>query len=401
MEKQILEFNGIAKKEGRKYSKHRFIYTEIKKRLGKKIFIGIIGPRGVGKTVLLRQFSSLLDDSFYISLDMVALGRPLFDVAKELEEGGVKYLLLDEVHFLPNFAREIKKVYDFLSIQIIFTGSVSISIYDSVYDLSRRVRVFHLYPFSFDEFLYFTKRKSLEQIGFSDLLDLGKSKQYYGKFIQFEHLFDEYLKGLLFPFTLESGLEKSLFSNLLNKVLRKDFVGAGKIKINELEDIWKVIKFIGLSSVEDISYSSVSSNTGINKYRVEKYISLLERSFILNVIQPKGTNVTKEPKILMELPFRLLYKTFDSCLGGIREDFFAEASKMNSLEINYLKSTRGEKVPDYYLPEKNIIFEIGGKSKTIKQFKGFPLKRKLILTHPGKISENHRPLVMYGMLEKN
>ena len=401
MEKQILEFNEIAKEEGKKYPKHRFIYADIKKRLGKKIFIGIIGPRGAGKTVLLRQFSSLLDDSFYISLDTIALGKPLFDVAKELEKKGINYLLLDEVHFLPNFAREIKKVYDFLNIQIIFTGSISISLYDSAYDLSRRVRVFHLYPFSFDEFLYFTKSESLEQIGFSDLLDLGKSKQYYGKVIQFEHLFDEYLKGSLFPFTLESGLENSLFSNLLNKVLRKDFVGAGKIKTNELEEIWKVIRFIGLSSVGDISYSSISSNTGINRYRVEKYISLLEKSFILNVIWPKGTNVTKEPKILMELPFRLLYKTFDSCLGEVREDFFAEASKINGLKINYLKSIRGEKVPDYYLPEKDIIFEIGGKSKTTKQFKGFPSKRKLILTHPGKISKNHRPLFMYGMLGKD
>ena len=109
--------------------------------------------------------------------------------------------------------------------------------------------------------------------------------------------------------------------------------------------------------------------------------------------------MTKEPKILMELPFRLLYKTFDSCLGEIREDFFVEASKMNGLKINYLKSIRGEKVPDYYLPEKDIIFEIGGKGKTTKQFKGFPLKRKLILTHPGKIGENYRPLFMYGMLE--
>jgi hypothetical protein len=38
---------------------------------------------------------------------------------------------------------------------------------------------------------------------------------------------------------------------------------------------------------------------------------------------PKGTNVLKEPKVLMFLPFRLLYSELQQCLGAIREDFFA------------------------------------------------------------------------------
>lgn len=53
-------------------------------------------------------------------------------------------------------------------------------------------------------------------------------------------------------------------------------------------------------------------------------MKLLSQAFILNPICPKGTNVLKEPKVLMFLPFRLLYRDWDECIGGIREDFFAE-----------------------------------------------------------------------------
>jgi len=41
------------------------IYEDVKKLLGNRLFIGIAGLRGVGKTVLLRQLSRELEDSLY------------------------------------------------------------------------------------------------------------------------------------------------------------------------------------------------------------------------------------------------------------------------------------------------------------------------------------------------
>lgn len=398
MEKNILELNEIAKQQGKKFKRKRFIYDKIKKSLNKKIFLAIIGPRGAGKTVLLKQFCNLLENSFYISLDSILLDRPLFEICKELEQTGIKYLFIDEIHFLNNFQKELKKIYDFLNIQIIFTGSVSIPLYRSAYDLSRRVKVFHLYPFSFDEFLFF-KDKKVQKFVFSDFSDLIKSKKYYGKILQFESLFEEYLKGALFPFTLDSMVDNSIFLNILNTVLRKDLIQSGEVDLSEIEEIQKTLKFIGFSPAEDINYSSISSNVGITKYKAEKYVLLLEKAFLLNVVMPKGTNIKKEPKILLNLPYRLLYKSFEQCIGDLREDFFVELSKMYGLDLRYLKSLRGEKTPDYFLPKQDIVFEIGGKGKSINQFKGFNSKKKLILTHPGRISEFYRPLFMYGMLE--
>ena len=159
MEPELLELNELAKKEGKEYEKKRFIYETVKKYLKEKEIIAIVGPRGVGKSVLLKQLLNELEKGFYISLDTVLPEKKLFEIAKELESKGIKYLFLDEVHFYPNFEKEIKKIFDFLKIKLIITSSSSLLLTESSYDLSRRVRLLYMFPFSFREFLYFKEDK--------------------------------------------------------------------------------------------------------------------------------------------------------------------------------------------------------------------------------------------------
>jgi predicted AAA+ superfamily ATPase len=83
MEK-ILELHNLAKESAAKFDKKRFIYEDIKKVLIDRLFIGVAGLRGVGKTVLLRQLSRELENSFYISMDALDAGLNLFELAKEL-----------------------------------------------------------------------------------------------------------------------------------------------------------------------------------------------------------------------------------------------------------------------------------------------------------------------------
>ena len=49
--------------------------------------------------------------------------------------------------------------------------------------------------------------------------------------------------------------------------------------------------------MDGINYSSVSANVGVSKYKAEKYVDYLERSFILTRVFPAGSNVLKEPKV--------------------------------------------------------------------------------------------------------
>jgi hypothetical protein len=126
----------------------------------------------------------------------------------------------------------------------------------------------------------------------------------------------------------------------------------------------------------------------------------LEKAFILNPVFPAGTNVLKEPKILMNLPYRLLFLDFRSALGGLREDFFSGMMQTKGLTFYYLKSTRGAKTPDFLVPQEggDLVIEIGGKGKGREQFKGIETGEKLILAHGSEAKGRKKPLFLLGYL---
>lgn len=220
-----------------------------------------------------------------------------------------------------------------------------------------------------------------------------------------EHLrhgyaFEDYLKGGILPFSLEEPNVLTLLENVVKKIIRRDIPNTVPLHLDELSIIERLLRFIGKSSIDGINYSSLARNLGITKYKAESYVNILEKAFFLNVILPRGTNVSKEPKILMYLPLRLLYEDYEFAVGSLREDFFAEIMVMNNLPFHYLKSTRGTKTPDFLidLDGMEIIIEIGGKGKGRRKFKGITLEKALILSQNTEVEGIRRPLFLLGYL---
>ncbi len=50
----------------------------------------------------------------------------------------------------------------------------------------------------------------------------------------------------------------------------------------------------------------------------------------------------------------LLYRSFNECIGEIREDFFALAMAQHGVPFTYAKTTRGMKTPDFVLNEDDV-----------------------------------------------
>lgn len=393
---EILELNEKAKDEGKKFPRTRYLFSEIKSEPGKH-FIGIVGPRGVGKTVLLKQLVISQPDSFYVSVDTLE-GLNLYQLSGILaDQYKIKTLLLDEIHFCKTYAKDLKKIYDFIDIRIVFTSSVSLSLFESAYDLSRRILLRFLYPFSFREYLLFLKDVEISALTIKDIMD----GRWTSDHMRFSHLFDDYLQGRLFPFSLEEPDFLPILQNICSKVIRKDIPMVSNLRFGDIEKIEKTLAFIGTSEVDGINFSSISRNLGITKYKAELFVKLLTQAFILNPIYPKGTNVLKEPKVLMFLPFRLLYKDWNQCIGAIREDFFAEMLTMKGYKFHYLKTKRGAKTPDYIVEYGNerVVIEVGGKGKGREQFKGIKVEKKLILSHVSEGGSDKKPLSLLGFIK--
>ncbi|MDD5629296.1 MAG: AAA family ATPase [Elusimicrobia bacterium] len=395
MASRLFELDELAKKQAEKYTKRRHLYQQVAAQKG-RAFSGIIGPRGVGKTVLLRQLARDAKDAFYISADTLGADG-LFDTAKTLtQKYGVRLLLIDEIHFASGYAAELKRMHDFLDTRVVFTSSVALSLAESAQDLSRRVLLRPLWPFTFREFLDFAHGKSLPALTLSDILD----RRWQPEHLRQGHLFDEYIKGGLFPFALEQPETAPVLESILDTVVRRDIPQVAGLRAQETSLLEKLLRFVGQSACEGISYSSISRNLGLTKYKAEQYVRLLDQAFVLNAVMPAGTNVLREPKVLMFLPMRRLYRTDEEAVGGLREDFTAQALRMAGLKFDYLKNTRGAKTPDFLVAAAggSIVVEVGGKGKGRTQFKGCRAHRKLILTPSDSIEGDRRPLALFGFL---
>jgi len=394
---KILELHALARADGERFSRKRARFESLAAHEGRH-FVGIVGPRGVGKTVMLRQLAAEHDHAIYLSLDTLD-GLDLFDLVRKLHDHmQFELFLLDEVHFVEDFAGTLKKIRDFLNVRIIFTSSVALAMFQSAHDLSRRVRLRSLFPFSFREYLGFKTGEELATVSMQDIID----GQWPAESFRHSYLFEDYLKGGILPFALEELEPLPILENIVTKILQSDIPRVARVRVDEIDLIRKMLAFIGRSDVDGINYSSVSRNLGITKYKAESYIRLMEKAFVLHQVFPKGTNVLKEPKVLMTVPYRLLFRPYKEALGALREDFLATMLTASGLAFHYLKSTRGSKTPDYLIPHSGgeIVVEVGGKGKGREQFKGIQAEKKVIFSHTDDLDMQgiRRPLFLLGML---
>lgn len=393
--KQLFELNDLAREEGNRYPIKRALFDRLMGGQGRH-FVGIVGSRGAGKTVLLRQLLVSLNDAFYLSADTLG-GNSLFETARTLATRyGVKTLLVDEIHFHAGFDEELKKLYDFIDLRVVFTSSVSLALFTSAYDLSRRVRLEQLFPFSFREYVWFVQGRTLPALTLEDIYH----ERFTSEHLRCSHLFPEYLRGGLFPFSLEEPEVMPLLESIISTVVTRDIPSVARLSFEELASIEKTIRFVGRADIDGINYSSISRNIGITKYKAEAYVSLLEKAYIFNRVFPAGANVLKEPKILMYLPYRLIFRSDPTALGGMREDFFAETMRMRGLPFSYLKTKRGAKTPDFLVSSDagDWVVEVGGRGKGRTQFKGITVDRKLILADGDEVKGIRRPLFLLGFV---
>ena len=392
---KLIELDQLARRDATNYPRKRLLYKTLRQLQGKH-FCGIVGSRGAGKTVLLKQLAAAIENSFYLSLDAGA-EHDLFDLAKHLQETmKIDTLLIDEIHFQSNYDAELKKIYDFLKIKIFFTSSVALAMTASAFDLSRRVRLIKLPLFSFREYIFFKTGELLPILTLDDII----RQNWDIRHLRCSYLFETYLRGGLLPFALEEPDPLPLLNNILQKILHRDVPAIASLLVKEIGLLEKMLIFIGRSSVDGISYSSISRNLGITKYKAASYLEIMSRALVLRIVFPKGAKVMREPKVLMSPPYRLLFGENERTVGGLREDFFAEMMEAAGLHFDYLKSTRGKKTPDFLTSsgKERIVLEIGGKGKGRSQFKGITTDRKIILSAEDRIDELRRPLHLLGFL---
>jgi len=239
----------------------------------------------------------------------------------------------------------------------------------------------------------FSKKIELPVLTIEEIL--AGHKKLYERFYVFEPDFSSRSKIGALPACLDSPLP-SIIESTVDKVIQKDMLTVGKLAQEDMNSIRSALLFIARSGIDGCCYSSISRNIGVSKYRSQQYIRIMEAVSLLQVVLPYGANVLPEPKILLTPTLRqnLAHGSDEDRLkGALREEFFIHHVCGANLTVNYLKSMRGQKLPDnvLFLNDRKLFVEIGGAGKTSSQFKGMDTKEKLILTQPA--AKNGVPMI--------
>ena len=258
-----------------------FIPRDLEKSVKNSLFQGkvviIYGARQVGKTTLVKNIlREYPRDGGYFNCEIHsvarALSRPEPEAIKEFF-GPLKLVVLDEAQKIPRIGTILKVMVDECpEIQIIATGSSSFELADSLAEaLTGRSRTFRLRPLSLAEI---------------------KGDQGLWKV---EEKLESLLRFGAYPeiFLLPSEEEKKIrLDEIASDYLYKDVLSFEGMKKPDL--IRELLELLALQLGQEVSYTELAAQLGVNRLTVKKYIDILEKSFVLFRLRALARNRRKE-----------------------------------------------------------------------------------------------------------
>ena len=237
----------------------------------------LLGARRTGKTVLLKKIVSMISEPgiFFNGED--------FEVQRLLENrsianyerilGTTKLLVIDEAQKVPEIGKILKLMIDSIpGLRIIVTGSSAFDLTGKPGEpLTGRNRTFRLFPLSEQELdpLYgiTEKRAALEE------------RLVFGSYPEVISIDDREAKV-------------KYLKELVNDYLLRDLLSFEGVKnagvINNL------LRLVAFQAGSEVSMSELSSNLGIARNTVEKYLDLLSKVYVIFKVEGFSRNLRKE-----------------------------------------------------------------------------------------------------------
>ncbi|MCF6176092.1 MAG: ATP-binding protein [Victivallaceae bacterium] len=225
--------------------------------------VTITGPRQSGKTTLCRM---LFPEKAYVSLENIdnrefALNDPKGFLQK-FSSGAV----IDEIQRVPELLSYIQEIVDFTDEKgfYILTGSQQFELLSSItQSLAGRTAVIKLLPFCYNE-IYKNQNPSIEEVLYTGF---------------YPRIFKEKINPTdMLSFYVNTYVERDL-RLLLN--------------IKNLSIFEAFLKLCAARTGQILNMSSVSNELGIDLKTVKSWLSILEASFIIKLLNPYYKNINK------------------------------------------------------------------------------------------------------------
>ena len=367
---------------------HRYIYDRFP---WEGRMVGLVGPRGVGKSTLLLQHmaeSSDREQSMYISADSLYLTtHTLVDLTDSFVKYGGKHLYIDEVHKYKNWSRELKQIYDtHPDLKVTFTGSSILDIIDGEADLSRRAVIYTMQGLSFREYLALfhdihTPAYSLEQILAHEV---AKPVEHPLAF------FKDYLQRGYYPFSEAEDFPLRM-EQIVRQTIESDIAQYADLKASTARKLIQLLGVISGIAPMKPNADSLSQEVGVSKNNISDYLVYLEKAGMIGLLRDNTGGLRglgKVEKVYLDNPSLMTVLAFGKPdTGSLRETFFYNQMRVQ----NHVLASR---VSDFAIGE--YTFEIGGRKKGKQQIEdvanGFIVKDDIEYGH-----HNVVPLWAFGL----
>lgn len=263
---------------------HRILEDKIKSLLGNKKAIVIIGARQVGKSTLLNLLLDNNKDVLWLNgddLDVQDLFREMSSTRMRALLGNKYHLLvIDEAQRIEDIGLRLKLVTDQIpGVQVIATGSSSFELSAKVNEsLTGRKREFSMYPVTFGEMVNHTNL--LEE------LRMIPHRMVYG----------------YYPEVVSSpGDEQAILKELSGSYLYKDILSLDSI--SKPDKLVRLVKALALQIGSQVSYNEIANLIGLDSKTIERYIDILEKSFIVFRLGSFSRNLRNELKASRKVYF--------------------------------------------------------------------------------------------------
>ncbi len=254
----------------------------------RKVLI-VLGARQVGKTTLLKNcFRS--QKTTYLNLD-VETDKLIFLRAASLDPRSAvrslsdpEVIILDEAQRLPDAARVVKGWYDYdLPIKIILSGSSSLNLLDQTAEsLTGRNIKLYLPPLLFSEVI--ASQSWYGPIRKNTCLELFAS--------QIESLLLTSMVYGSYPEAVTTPDKQLYLTNLITDYLLKDILHSGMVKTPDV--IRRLLLLLAFQAGSVVSVNELANSLNISRVTVDRYLDLLEQTFVIFRLSAFSSNPRKE-----------------------------------------------------------------------------------------------------------
>jgi predicted AAA+ superfamily ATPase len=235
--------------------------------------LALTGPRQSGKTTLLKE---LFPDYQYLSLENPDLRAFAENDPNGFFEKYSKYCIFDEVQRVPQLFSYLQTIVDDSKImgQFILSGSQNFNLVKNItQSLAGRVALFKLLPFDFTEL----KSTNLLQQDYAEAMIKGF----------YPAIFDRDIPS------------KTFYNNYIQTYVERDITEL--INIRDIRTFRIFLSLCASRAGQLLNLNSLANECGITQPTAKAWLSVLESSYILFLLQPYHKNfdkrVIKSPKL--------------------------------------------------------------------------------------------------------